>query len=736
MFATPSMMMKAVVYMSKKRGGHHYIFGNVLGPGKAPEPEDNMIGGQVIINKTNPDYFIVSKLHYLWSIGRYYSNYIDNIVEVSTGNNGVLNIVAAGHAASKTSGQWELKVDPAAMYMVQDAKFTRFVSNGELAAEPEVNINSTGIKWFGKICIPGQTFLTGLDQTEKTPVIFETMSMQADLEFIEQANNFLNPPYKIQTTYSIISDTTNIDNIYKPGEREKNVSHTYITEDITVNLSSENHDNFQEELLNLQQQNPQKIGVTTLIDMYEKFISKYQDDPRVAEAIFDLANRYENDKNFYKAMELFEKAAKTAIPNTDTWKKANIYWFNRVLNDDIQKAENILLDMKKHLRENDAVLEAEIEDRYVYFYGVQKRFDEAEKSYSRILELNTDRTKITDNIDDRIIIENCFRTSSQNLLACINNAIDLTPAKRLALIKEIGNKYNLFTIFDSYNETIKQLESHDDVYTLLKAKIESGRIREYPPEIKISDEQLREADPKKIMEILVTYETDPCGMVQYFTYNYEGKLADLHKEPEVRQKVALHLVKAIISSYSYTNVYEKLLTFTKADFNDDAKGLIRTALAKDNPSRNVIRICGVADMKDEIPRLQNIIDRTSNYNLFWTAHLAKARMGVKEDINEYINYVESITDQNERVKRRLPNVGYIRQPEAIEYLKKYLESDGRLPPVDNRPGPTYASRVVHILAESLENFPIKQKDARNYTDEEIELCRKWMSEQKKWQIIR
>ena len=459
----PSMMMKAVVYMSKQRGGHHYIFGRVLEPGKAPEPEDNMISGQVLINNTKPDYFIVSKIRYLWSIGRYYSKYIDKIVEVSTDNNGILIVTAVGQGTSKIQGRWELQINSAAMYMVQEAKFTRFDSEGELSGTPEIIISNSGLKWSDGLCIPQEIYLTGLGQTEKVPISCKSISQKADVEFIKQANEYLDPPYKVQTSYSIRSGSSIIfDSIYEPDEEIKDVN--YLAN--KGNIISENNDEFSEELLYLRQRNPSTFGVTALIESYEKFISKYQQDSRIAQALFELANIYEykgDGQNYDKAMELFEKAAKTAAPNTDIWKKANIYWFNRLVNSDIQKAEKILLDMKNHLSENDVVLEAEIEDRYVSFYGIQKRFDEAEEHYSKVLELYKDRTKTTKKIEDRITIEDCYRRSSQTLLANIQYSVEHTAAERLLRIKKIGEKYPLFSSFNSYQEAIKQLENGQPV---------------------------------------------------------------------------------------------------------------------------------------------------------------------------------------------------------------------------------------------------------------------------------
>ncbi len=83
------------------------------------------------------------------------------------------------------------------------------------------------------------------------------------------------------------------------------------------------------------------------------------------------------------------------------------------------------------------------------------------------------------------------------------------------------------------------------------------------------------------------------------------------------------------------------------------------------------------------------------------------------------------------------DIGYIRQPEAIEFLKTYVFSDETIgqvsPPV---PGEPVASYVIDILADCLENFPIEKRKGRGYKPEEMDLCRKWMSEQKEWKIIR
>lgn len=293
----------------------------------------------------------------------------------------------------------------------------------------------------------------------------------------------------------------------------------------------------------------------------------------------------------------------------------------------------------------------------------------------------------------------------------------------------------------------------------IKDYIESYRISEKRPEIKITNEQLKEADPNKILEVLLPYENDSEEFVRRVTHRTLVRIANFHPDnKKVRQEVVMRLTE---SGFNKTDneATGLLMEFNSRDFNQQSKYLIRKALdeakIQKDTSPSFIRLCGIADMKEELPLLKELLIDEKNYeggiginksklnwinwisSTGWNARLARSRMGVKEDIIKCLELAESIEDPDERVLRILPAIGYIRQPEAIEYLKKYLESNKRLPSeTPNTKGSLYALRALHILAACLKNFPVEQKESRGYTQEELDLCRKWMSEQKEWQIIR
>ena len=295
-------------------------------------------------------------------------------------------------------------------------------------------------------------------------------------------------------------------------------------------------------------------------------------------------------------------------------------------------------------------------------------------------------------------------------------------------------------------------DDSNDVLKLLDTQINSRRIKENMPVIKITDEQIKQVDPFKILAFLEKYENDQSVGVRNIVFWHEVNLTKLNKDNlALRQEIVKRLVKSFFDFPSNALRYESILTFKEIDFNEDAKNMIRKELVKTNVDSKTILICGAANIKDQLPRLEEILIEGSKnqtnseikYGAPWyltnvgAARFARARMGVKEEIDKCIELSEAEKNSNERVLRILPKIGYIRQPETIKYLIKYLNSNDRLSPTNpGALGEPYANRIVHIFAESLENFPVKVKEARNYTKEEIDLCRKWMSQQKEWKIIR
>lgn len=287
----------------------------------------------------------------------------------------------------------------------------------------------------------------------------------------------------------------------------------------------------------------------------------------------------------------------------------------------------------------------------------------------------------------------------------------------------------------------------------LESKIETimNNHKRNQPFDGLTDQELKAVEPNHVLGVLERYEDDEAWVARRLTYWYEYRLAQLQPQPKLRQKIVKKFIKAsVTNSVKQTNQW--LLTFHADDFNEDSKQIIRQALKKDKVNRWHVLICGVARMEDQLPILEKLlIDEMKHqakvekreagitwyYTAGWAARLARARMGVKSDIERCLQLVETVQDLHRRVTTLLHNVGYIRQPEAIEFLKGYLESDKRLPSVTPPvPGTLVASYVMNILIDCLRDFPIERKPWGAYSLKQIEEARQWMRQQKKWNIIR
>ena len=266
---------------------------------------------------------------------------------------------------------------------------------------------------------------------------------------------------------------------------------------------------------------------------------------------------------------------------------------------------------------------------------------------------------------------------------------------------------------------------------------------------------LEKEDPHHSLALLKNYLTDEKTEAMQ-AIQYINRVALLHPKPEVRQEV----VEILATHYSDPNIshrcYEYLLRDYQADdFSESSKDIIRQKFTKAPLSigSGPIKLAGVANMKDEIPRLNEIIlEDTRNrqqlkphldkvhwrYTKTWDARLAKARMGLKEDIGYCVSKIKEDIDNNPRFPNLLLNdLGYIRQPESVELLKKYFLSDRKLPPCYETEEP-FASYLMPIMQQNLMGFPeLRDIERLRYsTMEEINTCKDWVKNQTAFNIRR
>jgi|GEM_PF-2130471 len=206
--------------------------------------------------------------------------------------------------------------------------------------------------------------------------------------------------------------------------------------------------------------------------------------------------------------------------------------------------------------------------------------------------------------------------------------------------------------------------------------------------------------------------------------------------------------------------------FEESYFNEQAKeNLLRKS--SDYISADFIKVLGVAEVDhpgydlEEISQrerfaedervnlfLQNLGDKKGNFfrSHIWAAMLVQARRGDQaalKRIEEYMAGIES-EDLYRKYSEAVIELGYVRQPETIDLLVKYLRNE-RGGPLDPIPL-TGSDQIFHGLAPlavrglslSLADFPFSIDDywKESYFWEDVEVAREFINNYEgDWRII-
>lgn len=183
-----------------------------------------------------------------------------------------------------------------------------------------------------------------------------------------------------------------------------------------------------------------------------------------------------------------------------------------------------------------------------------------------------------------------------------------------------------------------------------------------------------------------------------------------------------------------------LLQFREKDVSSETSALIAKNLEKRELDKNRILLAGLYGTEstlNTIRKLGSTIVQDPEVGRWygtkeWASNLVLARLG-EIDSEELVQRVESESNVVARVTICLQDITYIKQPEGVQLLLKYLNSEDRFPSVrDSTLGEKVCLRAAYFLAQSIEGFPIVKEYYSDYTEEDIATCRKWMSSQSDW----
>ncbi len=251
-------------------------------------------------------------------------------------------------------------------------------------------------------------------------------------------------------------------------------------------------------------------------------------------------------------------------------------------------------------------------------------------------------------------------------------------------------------------------------------------------------------NPELVLAELKQYESSANVNVRWHAYAIGWDIGRKSSDLRIRQEVVARLTNACLDKdpLIWQSISEFLLCFAPEDFNEEARQVIRKLMASESPSVRFIALCGTAELKDQIGRLQKIAGNKDEYGEIttgtaWFAHLALARMGCKEDIAFCIKAFKLEQNISRKMGVLLNDLMYTRQQEVVPILVDYLDNYTRLPAVDKSfPGTPCNQYAAHALSLTIEDFPVKYSSALSYSEEELNVAREWMRIQDKVQFRR
>jgi len=244
-------------------------------------------------------------------------------------------------------------------------------------------------------------------------------------------------------------------------------------------------------------------------------------------------------------------------------------------------------------------------------------------------------------------------------------------------------------------------------------------------------------DPNDIFAQAMQLIQDPNATVKEYGYQLLQVAGRTYQNPTIRQTAVSVFIEEFTDPGQPGSCSEMLLEhFQKKDYNADAKKKLRQRLDEvlSNQSegyyaRDIILLVGAADMQTEMDRLQWLIDQIHEplqpfgaqtprwHEEAFTALKAKARMGDQEAIQKCISLVDAVTDEDFKVITLLKHIAYIRQPQAVDYIKQYLYSDKKARDLGpNFPGAPYFYMAAHCLEKMIVGFPTHLEVSKFYQE--------------------
>lgn len=248
----------------------------------------------------------------------------------------------------------------------------------------------------------------------------------------------------------------------------------------------------------------------------------------------------------------------------------------------------------------------------------------------------------------------------------------------------------------------------------------------------------------KLVKVLQGYTSDSIVVVKSRAYYIIKVIGKRSKDAKVRQAAVTSLIKGIkdVNTGVSGTASEALSGFAQDNFTQEAKEALKQSLdPRTSHLHQVIKLVGYLEMKDQQPKLTNILASNAKATDKWACQLALARMGDATAINFILEKVKSAKLNDDLVYTIVPDLVYTKQKLIFDYLIEIINNDTpscQSPNPDSNVKILCGYRVMESIAPAIEKYPLLVNDfgELNVTDykEALTKVRTWFSENPDYKI--
>ncbi|MDA3953311.1 MAG: hypothetical protein PF485_06670 [Bacteroidales bacterium] len=299
------------------------------------------------------------------------------------------------------------------------------------------------------------------------------------------------------------------------------------------------------------------------------------------------------------------------------------------------------------------------------------------------------------------------------------------------------NKITISLLFISFNYSlIAQVDNNFEF--IIKDYMELVQKEVYSPSL--SKDFFNKNNPEDILITLNGYYNDTLAKVRFKAFYLTYKTAYKSNSKNLREEAVFRLVQGLKDEESGNvgSIANWLTNFNTSDFNEEAKDSLKWVLREQKSYLDkIIRIVAFVGLSDQIEYLKNNLQNGiySSNKVVWAVHLAMARLGVQEEIDFCVELVKKQKLNDDVVYELLPDLVYIRDKKAINYLVEILNDETKNCYSANPENPKQivcGYRVMEYLAPIIKDFPLEYDDTGDLLVEDYEqaliITRNWFKE--------